>query len=451
MTYTLIQTVTLGSNSPNITLEPIPQDYDDLVVKLSVRSTQAAVRDNILFSPNGTSNSLNVRILYATGSAVAETNADGTSVLAYASGSSTTSNTFSNVTAYITGYKSSGEKMISVDGVFENNATEAWNYFFAAESTVSSALNSLTFSCQSGDMVAGSTVSVYGVKRLAAAPKATGGLIGYDATNNYFYHLFTASGTFTPSEDLSNVEYLVIAGGGGGIGGETGQYNGGGGGAGGYRSSVQGELSGGGAAAESPISLTSGTGYAITVGAGGAGIPIGSAGGSGSNSSFYGITSTGGGGGGGSTSPAPSGGSGGGGAARPSPATGGSGTAGQGFSGGDGGPWNGYYAGAGGGGAGAPGTGSLAAPPSSNPGFDGGDGVQSSITGEAIYRAGGGSGSAYPVSGGLGGGGTWDDGVGSGRYENGVIATGSGGSASRGSTNPGGSGGSGIVIVRYAA
>ena len=59
--------------------------------------------------------------------------------------------------------------------------------------------------------------------------------------------------------------------GGGGGGGDGGGAGGGGGGAGGYRSSVVGELSGGGVAAESVFPVTAGTNYTVTIGAGGAG------------------------------------------------------------------------------------------------------------------------------------------------------------------------------------
>ena len=88
-------------------------------------------------------------------------------------------------------------------------------------------------------------------------------------------------------------EYLVVAGGGGG-----GNYTGGGGGAGGYRSSVTGEASGGGASAESALSIALGTPYTVTVGAGGAG-GTGSATGplnhgqSGTNSVFNTVSSVG--------------------------------------------------------------------------------------------------------------------------------------------------------------
>jgi hypothetical protein len=67
--------------------------------------------------------------------------------------------------------------------------------------------------------------------------------------------------TFGPSWD-GIVDFLLIAGGGGGAGG-----HGGAGGAGGFRTSAG--TSGGGASAESTLTLTSNTRYTIVVGAGG--------------------------------------------------------------------------------------------------------------------------------------------------------------------------------------
>lgn len=92
------------------------------------------------------------------------------------------------------------------------------------------------------------------------------------------YKIFTASGNWTAPTGVTEVEYLVVAGGGGG--GRTG----GGGGAGGFRTGTG-------------LSVTAGTNYAVTVGAGGAGSNTGSvAGSSGGNSVFSTITSKVGGG-----------------------------------------------------------------------------------------------------------------------------------------------------------
>ena len=121
-----------------------------------------------------------------------------------------------------------------------------------------------------------------------------------------------------------SLSYLVIAGGGGG-----GNNFGSGGGAGGYRNSYASETSGGNSSTETPITITPGTSYTVTVGAGGAGLA------NGSDSVFSTITSIGGGRGVGNAGSAAGGGSGGGGPQNSG--TAGAGTSGQGFAGKDGG------------------------------------------------------------------------------------------------------------------
>ena len=143
-------------------------------------------------------------------------------------------------------------------------------------------------------IVSGSVDSANSVeKTVITAP--TGGTI--TTSGDYRIHTFNSSGNFVVAANtlLKNVEYLVIGGGGGG-GYHTanGYYydSVGGGGAGGYRCSVPGETSGGGVAAEPPISyLTSGT-YECQVGAGGAAVGSTGTGGSpGTHSVFGGIAS----------------------------------------------------------------------------------------------------------------------------------------------------------------
>lgn len=226
------------------------------------------------------------------------------------------------------------------------------------------------------------------------------------------------------------VEYLVIAG--GGAGGNNANDQPGGGGAGGYRTSFG--TSGGGASAESALTLLTGTNYSVTIGNGA------SAGGNnGENSVFHTITSIGGGRGGsvfgGWTAPT-SGGSGGGGGpsgAGSTVSTGAAGTASQGFAGGS----VGDNGGSGGGGAGEAGN--------TDGTGHGGDGVSSSITGYPVFRAGGGS-ARSGLAGGLGGGGAKTSG---GVGQAGLANTGGGGGAGGGGNSTGAAGGSGIVILRY--
>ena len=250
------------------------------------------------------------------------------------------------------------------------------------------------------------------------------------------------------NEELVEVEYLVIAGGGAG-----GAGYGGGGGAGGYRSSVYGEYSGGGYLSEIPLAMNTNTNYNVSVGAGGAGgsgtYPGASKGSNGANSAFGTIIALGGGGGGthNTQNPGSNGGSGGAGALNGPTASKGLGTVGQGF---DSGYTTAYVANGewspGGGGAGEQGGDG-----STSTGGSGGNGVASSITGVGAYRAGGGGGFGYstPGSGGLGGGGTSGT-KNSANGTAGITNTGGGGGAlgaNVSTTSP--SGGSGVVILRY--
>jgi hypothetical protein len=274
-------------------------------------------------------------------------------------------------------------------------------------------------------------------------------ITGLSEGTAYYIKLKTVS-AFGPGAESSAVsfttltsvstEYLVIAGGGGG----GGAYYAAGGGAGGYRSSVTGEVSGGGAAVESVWTAITGISYTVQVGAGGGGGSGGQNGGQGSNTSISGtglttITSLGGGYGGKSNTNGNSGGSGGGGGSGAG--IGGAGTSGQGFAGGNaaGGGLSG-----GGGGAGAVGT------------TVGGTGVASSITGSSVFRGGGGGGAGYSGSGSSGGNGGGGRG-GDYNVDNdapGTANTGGGGGGGNGyytsASTAGSAGGSGVVILRYS-
>ena len=307
--------------------------------------------------------------------------------------------------------------------------------------------------------------------------EATGGTIS--TCGDYKIHTFTGPGTFTVTSAGSpsgstTVDYMVVAGGGGGAARHAG-----GGGAGGFRESVPSPA----AWTASPLANPGGalpvsvTGYPITVGAGGAGAtssPTNTGpytyGQDGNNSIFSTITSTGGGSSGG---PAPSpngqgagkpGGSGGGASWSPTPQSAGTGNTppvspSQGNSGGTYTAPNNYI-GSGGGGATAAGGGS--------PNNIGGAGATTSISGSPTAYAGGGGGGSYsngtpdpaaPGAGGLGGGGQGSRGSNqspTARVTNGTTNTGGGGGGGGAECTPGafiqengGSGGSGIVVIRY--
>jgi hypothetical protein len=275
----------------------------------------------------------------------------------------------------------------------------------------------------------------------------------------YRVHSFLTSGVFNV-EDAITVDYLCIAGGGGGAQG----YRAGGAGAGGYINSVDGETSGGGQAgsAVAALSCSARGSYTITVGEGGTGgyqngvTPAAHYGNNGQNSSISGtgistVTAIGGGGAGGGWTihtPGANGGSGGGGGSWniSSNNNGGTGTANQGYAGGAG--YDGNVQ-CGGGGGGAAGVGQPAGAGGTD--GDGGPGLSSSITGAAVLRGGGGSGGNYDLGNttdATHGGGDGSRGSGSTAGGNGTVNTGGGGGGS-GGVGPGGNGGSGIVVLRY--
>jgi hypothetical protein len=270
------------------------------------------------------------------------------------------------------------------------------------------------------------TESVTGPK-IQIKKVCSGGTI--TTNGDYTIHTFTSGGTFVCPVD-TEVEYLVVAGGGGAGSGVDTTHSAGGGGAGG---------------------VLSGTGYhvsgsaTVTVGNGGAGGAAGAehAGTNGQNSVFGTFTAIGGGYGATTNGNGASGGSGGGGGANGGvTTTGGSGTSGQGYSGGNGAVGN---PGGSGGGGGAGGAG---ANNSAGSGGNGGVGISSTITGSSVLYAGGGGG-ARQTSGtnGSGGSGIGGNGNDAGAGGDAVAYTGSGGGG--GGTGRGGNGSSGIVIVRY--
>ena len=451
--YVLLEKITVGAaGASTVTFSSIPQTgYTDLVVKMSTRSSLAGLADDVEILFNGSSANFTGKYLQGNGGTA--TSGSYGRYVGTGPAATSTANSFGNFEIYIPNYASANYKSFSVDSVEEENASSAYAEIIAGLWSNTAAITSITLDLVTGNFVQYSTFYLYGVAKLgttpAIVPYATGGdTIMTDGT--YWYHTFVSSGTFTPAAGKNlSCDYLVVAGGGGG-----GRAGGGGGGAGGLRSTVT--ATGGGGSLESPLSLSSGTGYTVTVGAGGAQqSTYGLNGLAGSNSVFSTITSNGGGGGAGYDNIASSGGgSGGGGTAGgvvSAPRyTGAAGTTNQGYAGGNGGttPTN---AGGGGGGASAVGANANGGSGGAGGGGNGGAGVAVSISGSSVTYAGGGAGGGGDRggTGGAGGGGNGGF-AGAGVPTGGTANTGGGGGGDWNSVSTAGSGGSGIVIVRYA-
>lgn len=451
-TYTPIASVTLSSAQDSVTFSGIPQTYTDLVLVVSTLTNNTSADDIYLRFNSDTGTNYSQTGLRGNGSAASSSRTTGQAqiftTLTASAGSTTDprttiiqimnySNSTTNKTCLIR-ENIAGSQVAANVGLWRNTA----------------AITTVLVSTGTGfDFASGSTFNLYGVANasITNVAKATGGDSVY-TDGTYWYHIFRSSGTFTPTQALT-ADYLVVAGGGGGgyVGADEGGA--GGGGAGGLRCTVT--ATGGGGSLPSAVSLTNGTAYTVTVGAGGAGSSANTSKGTqGSTSSITGtgltsITTTGGGGGGSWNSASGDNGGSGGGETGARSGAGGTGTTNEGYAGatttGNGG--------GGGGGAGAVGSNS-----GTNAGGNGGAGVATSITGSSVTYAGGGAGGGYvsPNAGGTGGSGGGGNG-GSGSGQAGTAGTanlgagGGGGGSSGGVAGAGGAGGSGIVIVRYAA
>lgn len=442
-TYIALDKITTGSAVASVTFTSINQGYTDLVLVVSGTTNAGGTQGVTLQFNSDTGTNYSRTVLYGNGSSAASTRDSSATSSAIGLLDDTQGNSifhimnYSNTTTYKTALSrgnSAASQVRAGVGLWRSTA----------------AITSMTVGLQANNIAAGTTFSLYGIKAQVTpgAAKATGGTITYDNFGRVI-HTFTSSGTFTPTEPLTNVEYLVIAGGGGG-----GYNAGGGGGAGGYLTSASGETSGGGQFAQSTLSLSA-TAYTVEVGAGGAGAngsnsaARGSAGGNSliSGSGITTVTAIGGGGGGSRNGSELDGGAGGssGGGTR---SGGGAGTR-------TASPIQGYS-----------GQGGLSTPPAGGGGGageaggtdgqgDGGDGLTSSITGSAVVRGGGGGGGGGDGSrvsaGGTGGGGAGGYSTTSASVA-GTANTGGGGGGGSNETIyvNGSAGGSGVVIIRYA-
>lgn len=432
-TYTPIASQTLTSTTTSVTFTNVPQNFTDLIVVINGNLTASGVK-SILFNGSSTGYSCLTMVGYGTG---------------------VSSGTYNE--SYIDVWNAAGNQFVNTVQIQNYSNSSTFKTYIARQSAASTSTEAIVGTWRdispittirifgSGQTFAsGTTFNLYGIQAgNALATKATGGnIITTDGT--YWYHTFTSSGYFTPTQSLT-ADYLVVAGGGSGGNGNfaSNTDGGGGGGAGGLRCTVG--ATGGGGSLETALSLSA-QNYTVTVGAGGAATSVaGTNGNPGTNSTFSTIISIGGGFGGGSLGVngrnAGIGGSGGGGGPGVTAGIGASGTANQGFAGG-----NASVSGRGGGGGGAGAVGATG-----DTTMNGGAGVSTSINGSSIAYSGGGGGGGYS---GQGAGGTGGGGAGGISLSS---TPGTAGTANRGGGGGGvgrdgvltGAGGSGIVIVRY--
>lgn len=165
-TFTQIGTAQVvgAGGSATIDFNTIPGTYTDLVIKVSVRNSAAAIYDNLLVKINGVTTSQSNRSILGVGSgtpsSVSDTPIYGLAVV----GNNATASTFSNVEIYIPNYASTTtNKSVSIDGVTENNATAAGATLIAGLYASNTAVTSVVLAPNSGTFSQYSTAYLYGV------------------------------------------------------------------------------------------------------------------------------------------------------------------------------------------------------------------------------------------------------------------------------------------------
>jgi hypothetical protein len=156
-TYTLIASNTLSTTTASVTFSSIPAIYTDLLVKMSSRANADVV--GVICSINGSALDSGKRVRGNGTGAASTSSAENFGV----NSGTATASTFSNAEWYFPNYTSSNYKSVSMDGVTENNATEAYASLTAGLENTTSAITSLSFEPSGGSFVQYSTFYLYGI------------------------------------------------------------------------------------------------------------------------------------------------------------------------------------------------------------------------------------------------------------------------------------------------
>ena len=168
-TYTLIASNTLSSTVSFVTFSSIPATYTDLVFRISSRNnTGAATYGDIAFRfQNDQGAFYGSTMVRGNGSASSSTRYSNTdSIVADWSQAAdgATASTFGSTEIYIPNYLSSFNKVGSVFGAGENNATSAGIAATAGLYTKTTAITRIDILGGGGSFVSGSSFFLYGIK-----------------------------------------------------------------------------------------------------------------------------------------------------------------------------------------------------------------------------------------------------------------------------------------------
>jgi hypothetical protein len=160
-TYSKLADTAVGAGGTStITFNNIPQNYTDLNLVLSLRTT---TQDSVYISFNGSTSSFTAKFLEGAGTGT-PTSGNGTRYVVFPL--TVTANTFSSSSVYIPNYAGANNKSYSIDSVSEANQTTAYADLIAGLWSNVSAINQIGISLASGGnlLTQHSTATLYGIR-----------------------------------------------------------------------------------------------------------------------------------------------------------------------------------------------------------------------------------------------------------------------------------------------
>lgn len=166
-TYSKLASTTVGAGGTSaITFSNIPQNYTDLVVKLSLRTDRVDTISALRLTFNSSATSYSNRMIEGSGATAASYTGGSTYIdLGYAPAANATASTFNNHELYFSNYSGSNNKSVSIDAVQENNTTTAYANLIAGLWSNSTAITSIKVVPSTAvNFVQYSTATLYGIR-----------------------------------------------------------------------------------------------------------------------------------------------------------------------------------------------------------------------------------------------------------------------------------------------
>jgi hypothetical protein len=162
-TYSKLASTTVGAGGTSaITFSNIPQNYTDLVLKLSGRTTESYYYASFQIRFNGSTVGYTGKDVYGIAASGAGS-ANRTTTYYNLDGASATANTFANIEIYIPNYAGSTNKSFSMDAVSEDNSTNNNASLVAGLWSNVTAISTIAI-VPTNTMVQYSTATLYGVR-----------------------------------------------------------------------------------------------------------------------------------------------------------------------------------------------------------------------------------------------------------------------------------------------